>query len=97
MTGMGWLVAGGIVAVALALVVIDRIVARGSWDRRRPRARRPAEHMTASGVLGDLIEVFQPNQVHLTAEQERRRTQITQREDGQLDLDSGVVHLDPPR
>jgi hypothetical protein len=48
-------------------------------------------------MLGDLIDVFQPNRVHLTAEQERQKLDILQTGDsaGRLDLDSGVVRLDP--
>ena len=95
MTGMGWLVA--VVALAVLLVAIDRMTARGWFDRRHPRVRRPAEGASASGMLGDLIDVFQPNRVHLTAEQERQKLDILQTGDsaGRLDLDSGVVRLDP--
>lgn len=97
MTGMGWLVAGVVVALAVLLVAVDRMTARGWFDRRRPRERRPAEGAAASGMLGDLIDVFQPNRVHLTAEQERQKLDIQQTGDsaGRLDLDSGVVRLDP--
>ncbi|WP_456824181.1 DUF6191 domain-containing protein [Cellulomonas sp. P5_E12] len=92
---MGWLVA--VVALAVLLVAIDRMTARGWFDRRRHRERRPAESAAASGMLGDLIDVFQPNRVHLTAEQERQKLDILQTGDsaGRLDLDSGVVRLDP--
>ncbi|NUU16159.1 hypothetical protein HP550_02695 [Cellulomonas humilata] len=94
---MGWLVAGGIVALVLLLVAVDRMVARGWFDRRRPHERRNGGSMAASGALGDLIDVFQPNRVHLTAEQERQKLDIMQTGDaaGRLDLDSGVVRLDP--
>jgi len=97
MTGMGWLVAGVVVAFAVLLVAVDRMTARGWFDRRRPRERRPADGAAASGMLGDLIDVFQPNRVHLTAEQERQKLDIQQTGDsaGRLDLDSGVVRLDP--
>jgi hypothetical protein len=97
MNAMGWLVTGAIVALVLALVAMDRMVSRGWFDRRRPRERRPSEHAAASGILGDLIDVFQPNRVHLTAEQERQKLDIQQTGDaaGRIDLDSGVVRLDP--
>lgn len=97
MTDMAWLLAGGAVALVLLLVALDRMVARGWFDRRRPRQRRTTDSAAASGVLGDLIDVFQPNRVHLTAEQERQKLDIKQTGDaaGRLDLDSGVVRLDP--
>jgi hypothetical protein len=97
MSDMGWLVAGGIVALVLLLVAVDRMVARGWFDRRRPRPRRATGSGSASGALGDLIDVFQPNRVHLTAEQERQKLEIKHTGDaaGRLDLDSGVVRLDP--
>lgn len=96
MIGMGWLIAAGVVTLAVLLLALDRMVARGWFDRRHPRERRAAEHAAASGMLGDLIDVFQPNRVHLTAEQERQKLDILQTGDaaGRLDLDSGVVRLD---
>ena len=99
MSGTAWLVVGAVGALALLLLALDRMTARGWFDRRHPRERRPAEGAAASGMLGDLIDVFQPNRVHLTAEQERQRLDIQQTGDaaGRLDLDSGVVRLDPER
>ncbi|WP_456843955.1 DUF6191 domain-containing protein [Cellulomonas sp. P5_C6] len=94
---MGGVVAGSVVAVALVLLAVDRMVARGWFDRRRPRERPSGEGVGASGMLGDFIEVFQPNRVHLTAEQERQKLDIHQTGDAAppLDLDSGVVRIDP--
>ena len=74
---VGWLV---VVAVsALALLALDRAVARGWFDRRAPRPRRTGGGPT--GALGDLVELFQPSQVHLTAELERQQQDIRQTPD----------------
>jgi len=101
MSGMDWLIGGGIVAVVLVLVAIDRMVARGWFDRRRPRERRTTGGVAGSGAFGALVDVFQPNHEYLTAEQDRQQLDIKQTGDaaGRLDLDSGVVRLDevPPR
>lgn len=94
MSGMGWLAVAGV--AVLLLVAVDRMVARGWFDRRTPRDRRSTASPAASGMLGDFVEVFQPNRVHLTAEQERQRLDVVRSGDaaGRLDLDSGVVRLD---
>ncbi|WP_028048671.1 DUF6191 domain-containing protein [Cellulomonas sp. URHD0024] len=94
---MVWSLVGGGAILALALFAIDRMVARGWFDRRTPRERPAASSGTGSGFLGDLIDVFQPNHVHLTAEQERQEADIQHAEDACLpiDLDSGHVRLDP--
>lgn len=96
MSGMGWLVAGAIVALALMLLAVDRMVARGWFDRRRPRERRPSSGVGGAGAVGALVDVFQPNREYLTAEQDRQQLDIKQTGDaaGRLDLDSGVVRLD---
>ncbi len=94
MTGMGWLVAGAVVTLALMLVAVDRMMARGWFDRRRPRERRPTGAVGGSGAFGALVDVFQPNREYLTAEQDRQQLEIKQTGDGRLDLDSGVVRLD---
>lgn len=97
MTGMGWLIAGGVVTLAILLVAVDRMTARGWFDRRRPRERRPTGGVGGSGAFGALVDVFQPNREYLTAEQDRQQLDIKQTGDaaGRLDLDSGVVRLDP--
>ncbi len=89
-----------VVAVVVVLVALDRAVARGWFDRRRPRRHRLAESAAASGMFGDLVEVFQPNRVHLTAEQERQRLDIQHAGDAAppVDLDAGTARIDrtPP-
>lgn len=97
MTGMGWLIAGGVVTLAILLVAVDRMTARGWFDRRRPRERRPSGGVGGAGAFGALVDVFQPNREYLTAEQDRQQLDIKQTGDaaGRLDLDSGVVRLDP--
>lgn len=97
---MRWVVvAGVVVGLAVLLLGLDRAVARGWFDRRSPRPYRPVGSSVASGALGDLMDVFQPNREYLEAEKERQRLDIRQSGDAapQLDLDSGVVRLDPPR
>ncbi|WP_315093795.1 DUF6191 domain-containing protein [uncultured Cellulomonas sp.] len=97
MSSVEWLIAGAVVALVLVLVAADRMVARGWFDRRRPRERRTVGGRTGSGAFGALVDVFQPNHEYLTTEQDRQRLDITQTGDaaGRLDLDSGVAHLDP--
>ncbi|WP_034621796.1 DUF6191 domain-containing protein [Cellulomonas sp. URHE0023] len=94
---MVWVIVGVVAIAALALYGVDRMVARGWFDRRVPRQRPVAPAGSGSGFLGDLIDVFQPNHIHLTAEQERQDADIQHAEDAALpvDLDSGHVRLDP--
>ena len=96
MSGMGWLIAGAVVTLALMLVAVDRMMARGWFDRRRPRERRPTGGVGGAGAFGALVDVFQPNREYLTAEQDRQQLDIQQTGDaaGRIDLDSGVVRLD---
>ena len=94
-----FLVAGLVVLLVVLVVAVDRAVARGWFDRRRPRRERRAEGVSvASGMLGDLVEVFQPSRTQVTEEQQRRFLDIRQAPDTDppLDLDQGVVAL-PPR
>ena len=93
---------GAWVAAAAGLVVlliaVDRVVAAGWSDRRRPRPRPPVREGSgmASGLLGDLVEVFQPSRHHVTDEQDRQALDIRQSPvEGPPDLDSGVIVLPP--
>ncbi|WP_298455645.1 DUF6191 domain-containing protein [uncultured Cellulomonas sp.] len=95
---VGWVAAG-----VLAVVAIDRLVARGVLDRRgrRPRGGRRARGAggaAAAGALADLIEVFQPSRAHVVEERERRRDERRHPGDGAppVDLDAGVADLRPP-
>jgi hypothetical protein len=89
-----WAVAG----VVVVLVAVDRLVARGVFDRRRPRTRVPSGS-AASGMFGGLVDVFQPNREYLTQEQDRQRLDIQHAEDAAppVDLDAGVARIDPGR
>lgn len=84
-----------IAGAAVLLVVLDRVVARGALDRRRPRRPR-SSGTAAAGALGDLIDVFQPSRAHVVEEQERQRHDRQDDGDGAppVDLDAGVVRLD---
>ena len=91
---------GAWIAVAVVLVVlliaVDRAVAAGWIDRRHPRPRPATREGSgvASGLLGDLVEVFQPSRHHVTDEQDRHALDIRQAPvEGPPDLDSGVVVL----
>ena len=94
--------AGAWIAIAVGFVVllvgVDRAVAAGWFDRRRPRSRpAPREGSSvASGLLGDLVEVFQPSRHHVTDEQDRQALDVRQTPaDGPPDLESGVILLQP--
>jgi hypothetical protein len=90
-----WVVGG----MAMLLIALDRLVARGVFDRRRPRSR-PRPKLSggggASGALGELVDVFQPSRTHVTEEQERRRHDRQDAGDAAppIDLDAGTVQLD---
>ncbi len=54
----------------------------------------------ASGILGDLLDVFQPSRHHLVEEQERRRGDVQVpgsaapgRPDVDVDLDAGIAYV----
>lgn len=87
-----------VLAVAVVLVALDRAVAHGWFDRRRRRRHRPSESSAASGMFGDIVELFQPNRVHLVAEQERQRLDIQHAGDAAppVDLDAGTARVDGP-
>jgi len=96
---MGWVVAVVAVAVVAAVLVgLDRAVARGWFDRRRPRPPR-APSGSAPALFAGLVEVYQPSQAHFVAEQERQRLDIHYAGDDAppFDLDGGIVRLTPPR
>ncbi|MGN8245305.1 DUF6191 domain-containing protein [Cellulomonas soli] len=94
MSGEAWIVT--VVLVVLAVIGLDRLVASGRFDRRTSRRAGPSGGTSAAtGAFGDLVEIFQPNRVHLTEELERQRLETDQVGDSAppIDLDSGVVHL----
>lgn len=95
----GWVVAvvAGVAVVAL-LVLVDRLVARGLLDRRRrrPHRDRAGGGSAGSGLVGELIDVFQPSRTHTTDELERRRRDRQDAGDGAppVDLDAGTARVD---
>jgi hypothetical protein len=78
------------------LVALDRLVARGLLDRRRPRRRRDRTGSAGGGALGELVDVFQPSRTHATQELERRRHDRQDAGDGAppVDLEAGTARLD---
>jgi hypothetical protein len=81
---------------ALLLVALDRLVARGVFDRRRARSRPNPSGGGGASALGELVDVFQPSRTHVTEEQERRRHDRQDAGDAAppIDLDAGTVQLD---
>jgi hypothetical protein len=86
------------VADLLLLVVLDRVAV---WAESRGwlywRHRAPATTPGGSGILADLLQVFQPAQRHVVAERDRQRLTADQQESAAppfgVDLDRGVVRL----
>ncbi len=65
------------------------------------RRRRPGRgSAVASGLLGDLVEIFQPSRRHVEAELERRRLDVQHPGTGaapvDVDLEAGVAYLPSP-
>lgn len=95
MTPVAWvLLVLGVVAV---LFVADRLVARLPV---RPREhRRPAPGGSGAGLAGgELVEIFHPPSRHVAEERERRLLDVqlvASGAPGPVDLDAGVVVLDP--
>lgn len=93
----GWVVVG--VVGLVAVLVLDRLVARGVFDRRRPKQFGSPGGAVAAGALADLIAVFQPNHAHLVQEQLRRKGDLVQPGDGApplLDLSDEDAGQDSP-
>ena len=94
----GWVVA--VAAPVALLVLLDRLVAWGLLDLRVPdrsRRRRDAGGAAAgSGMVGELIDVFQPSRTHTTAEQDRVRHDRQDAGDAAppVDLDAGTARVD---
>lgn len=95
----GWVVAAS--ATVALLVLLDRLVAWGLLDLRVPdrsrRRRRDARGGAAgSGMVGELIDVFQPSRAHTTEEQDRMRHDRQDVGDAAppVDLDAGIARVD---
>jgi len=89
-----WIVAAALILAAAILV--DRAAlwaeARG-WLYRR---RRPRRAVTGGGVLGELIEVFQPSRGHVVEERDRQLLVTGAVESGapmDVDLEAGRVRV----
>lgn len=84
----------GAAVIGIGLVVLVERLA----NRRLPPADSELGDGAASGMLGELVEIFQPSSVHLTAERERQRLDIKQTPaEGApfgVDLDRGTAVLD---
>lgn len=97
MTAVGWVLV--VVGSVLVLVLLDRAVARGWFDRVRVSVRsEPGGTPSGGGLLPDFVEIFQPAHKHLVAEQERQRLDVVREGDAAppWDLDSGPVVLGRP-
>lgn len=90
---MDWVVAVLVVAVVL-VVAAERLTVRG-----RGLPSRPPTDGAGAGMLGELVDVFQPSRTHLTQERERQRTTIVQRPATapplDVDLEAGEVRITP--
>ncbi len=96
----GWLpVVLALLAVAMVLVVVDRLTAAGVFDRRgdRPRERRPGGGGGA-GALGAVLDFYDPSHRHLTEEQQREKSttvQVPGEAPPLIDLDAGTAVIEP--
>ena len=91
-----------LVTVVTVLVISSLVVlavqhdVRGRARRRAEPAFSPVASSSGSGMLGELVEVFQPSREHVTAEVERQRLDMAQRPvEGDpfddVDLDAGTA------
>jgi len=88
-----WVVAG-----LLLLVVLDRLAV---WAESRGwlywRHRKAATTPGGSGLLADLIQLFQPGQRHVVEERDRQRISADLQESSApplgVDLERGVLRL----
>jgi len=85
----------GVLATLVVVVVLTERLA----NARRPAPRDGGES-AGSGMLGELVEIFQPSHAHVTAEKERQRLDIVQTPaEGApfgVDLDAGVAYIPAP-
>ena len=84
-----------VVLVAVVAVLLERLSARGLRG-----ARGDVSDGVGAGMLGELVDVFQPSRTHVTQERERQRTAIAQRPSEappfDVDLEAGVVRITRP-
>ncbi|WP_306419163.1 VOC family protein [Cellulomonas telluris] len=93
MAALGWVLV--VAGAAVVLVLLDRAVARGWFDRFRLSVRSGSGVTGGGGLLPDFVEVFQPAHKHLVEEQERQRLDVVREGDAAppFDLDAGPVVL----
>ncbi|WP_309134645.1 VOC family protein [Cellulomonas sp.] len=93
MAALGWVLV--VAGAAVLLVLLDRAVARGWFDRFRLSVRSGSGVTGGGGLLPDFVEVFQPAHKHLVEEQERQRLDVVREGDAAppFDLDAGPVVL----
>ncbi|WP_251151716.1 DUF6191 domain-containing protein [Cellulosimicrobium sp. Marseille-Q4280] len=90
--------AAGVVVTLVVLVLLVVGIERFA-SGKESRARREAEHgeSAGSGMLGEIVEIFQPSRTHVTEEKERQRLDIVQRPaEGRpfdVDLEHGVFYV----
>jgi len=82
----------GLVFATVVVVGIAQLTSHRS-------TQRDGADSPASGMLGELIDVFQPSRSNLTREREWQRTAIVQRPSEappfDVDLEAGVVRIRP--
>jgi len=95
----GWVVA--VATTVTLLVLLDRLVAWGllglrARGRSRRRHRDSGSAAAGSGMVGELIDVFQPSRTHTTEEQDRVRHDRQDVGDAAppVDLDAGTARVD---
>ncbi len=96
------MVIGGAAGVWLVCLVVGTLLIVGivRFASGKERASDPDAHGdgAASGMFGELVEIFQPSRVHLVQERDRQRMDIAQRPAEGLpfgiDLEGGVAYLD---
>ncbi|MCR1983857.1 DUF6191 domain-containing protein [Cellulosimicrobium cellulans] len=90
-------IGGAFFAVALTGLVVVGIVRFTSGAEARARRSEGTGESASSGMLGEIVEIFQPSRTHLTEEKERQRLDVVQRPaEGRpfdVDLDGGVFYV----
>jgi hypothetical protein len=101
--GIGPTLGGALVVTALVALLVVGITRFVSGAESRARRDAGGGESAGSGMLGEIVEIFQPSRTHVTEEKERQRLDIVQRpSEGRpfdVDLDDGVFYVsraEPP-